>query len=191
MSAQPPVPDLPAPEDDGAADHLPGAQLPPLDLPASDGEAVRLDRLATRSVVFVYPGIGGHLGRDARLEEWTALPGARGCTAEACSFRDELSGFATAGATVFGLSGESVASQREHVERLHLPYRLLSDESLRLRDALALPTFEFDGHSYLRRLTLIVAGGRVEAALYPVFPPQEAAAQALAWLDQHPAPAGR
>lgn len=143
-----------------------------------------MDRLPTRSVVFVYPGIGGHLGHDARLEEWTAVPGARGCTAEACSFRDELAGFESSAAALFGLSSESTARQREHAGALALPYPLLSDPDFQLETKLGLPTFEFEGVRYFKRLTLVVAEGSVEAALYPVFPPDQAAVQALRWLSE-------
>lgn len=176
--------DLPAPEDDGAADHLLGRQLPALRLPATDGHDVRLDNLPTRSVIFVYPAIGGP-SREELLGEWTAIPGARGCTPEACSFRDELRGFNTQGVGLFGLSSQTRSSQRDYVQQLALPYPLLSDERLSLGDAVGLPTFDFRGTRYYKRLTLIVAEGAIEAALYPVFPAEEGAAQALRWLSEH------
>jgi len=169
---------LSAPANDGAADHLPGRSLPSLALPATDGSRVSLDELADPTVVFVHPGIGGPAGPGA-IEEWTALPGARGCTPEACSFRDELTGFHAAGAAVLGLSSQSPDSQREAAGELGLPYRLLSDEGMKAAQVLELPTFEFRGESYLRRVTLIVGDATVREALYPVFPPEDAARQAL------------
>src|SRR5258708_3789266 len=121
---------LPVPEPDGAADRLRGSRLPAIALPASDGQRVRLDELGGRAVVFVYPGIGGP-GRDDLLDEWTAIPGALGCTPEACGIRDEFAGFGAAGVHVFGLSTQSPSSQIEHVRDLALPYPLLSDAQLR------------------------------------------------------------
>jgi peroxiredoxin len=174
------VTDLPSPDDDGAADHLPGARLPAIELPATDGSALALDRLTGLTVVFVHPAIGGPDG--ASLEEWTAVPGARGCTPEACSFRDELTGFRAAGTDVLGLSSQPSARQREAVDELHLPYPLLSDEELRLADLL--PTFQFHGERYYKRLTLIVADATIETALYPVFPPDQAARQALSRIAE-------
>jgi peroxiredoxin len=176
---------LPAPADDGAADHLPGRCLPAVELPASDGRLVRLDELPARSVVFVYPSMGGP-GAEELLDQWTAIPGARGCTPEACSFRDELTGFLAAGFDVFGLSSQTSVSQREHVDRLALPYPLLSDETLALAHELGLPTFEFHGKRFLRRLTLVIVDAVIAAALYPVFPPDHAASHALAWISEHP-----
>jgi peroxiredoxin len=175
--------ELPEPQDDGAAAQLVGRRLPAIEFPATDGRGVRLDTLPRRSVVFVYPAIGGP-GRDDQLAGWTAIPGARGCTPEACSFRDELAQFLEAGIDVYGLSGQDSANQRRHVSELGLRYQLLSDEGFELAEALGVPSFEFDGRRYYRRLTLIVGEGVIEAALYPVFPPQEAASQALRWLSE-------
>jgi peroxiredoxin len=172
--------DLPIPEDDGAAAHLPGAVLPAVALPATGGGEVRLDRLEGRTVVFAYPRTGRPgeepLGGTAF---WNAIPGARGCTPQACAIRDTHGRFTALGVTVLGLSTQSPAEQEEARERLHLPYRLLSDARLELARALRLPTFEVEGHTLLRRLTLLLRDGRVEDALYPVFPPDAAAERAL------------
>jgi peroxiredoxin len=175
--------DLPVPEDDGAADHLRGAELPAVALPATDGTRVRLDALAGLSVVFAYPRTG-RPGEEPPGGEagWNAIPGARGCTPEACSFRDERARFEARGARVFGLSTQDTEYQREAVERLQLPYPLLSDASLELTRALRLPTFEVEGMTLLRRLTLIVREGRIADLVYPVFPPDGGAELALARL---------
>jgi peroxiredoxin len=171
--------DLPVPEDDAAADHLPGARLPAVSLRATDGSDVNVGALAGRSVVFAYPRTGRpgqqSLGGD---EAWNAIPGARGCTPQACSIRDTHAQFEALGARVFGLSTQTTDDQREAAERLHLPYPLLSDPDA----ALGLPTFEVEGVTLYKRLTLVVRDGVVEKALYPVFPPTAAAEQALAAL---------
>jgi peroxiredoxin len=161
-------------------DRLPGTRLPSIELPATDGSRVALDRLPGLTVVFVFPGIGGP--RSGSLEEWKAVPGAFGCTSEACSFRDELAGFREAGVDVLGLSAQPTARLRQAVDEHRLPYPLLSDEELRLADLL--PTFEFDGHSYYERITLIVRDGTIEDTLYPVSPPEAGAAQALSWIEE-------
>jgi peroxiredoxin len=171
--------DLPVPEDDGAARGLSGSSLPAVSLQATRGGPVTLAALPDRSVVFAYPRTGRpgepSLGGD---EFWDAIPGARGCTPQACAIRDEHARFETLGARVFGLSTQTPEEQREAAERLHLPYPLLSDPTA----SLGLPTFEVDGVTLYRRLTLIVRDGVIEDAIYPVFPPSEAAAQALELL---------
>jgi peroxiredoxin len=180
---------LPVPEDDGAADHLPGLALPAIELPATAGGSVMLGDLGRpRTVLYVYP-MTGRPG-VALPEGWDSIPGARGCTPEACSFRDHHANLAAAGADVFGLSSQSQADQAEAAERLHLPFPLLSDDRLMLSGPpLRLPVFEADGPRY-RRLTLIVTGGRIEHVFHPVFPPDGHAAQVLDWLRRHPTPSG-
>ena len=170
---------LPVPADDGAADKLPGSRLPGVPLPATDGSDLLLAELSGRTVVFAYPRTGRpgeqSLGGD---EAWDAIPGARGCTPQACAIRDSHDRFEALGVRVFGLSTQTAEDQREAAERLHLPYPLLSDPDA----ALGLPTFEVEGVTLYKRLTLIVRDGVVEEAIYPVFPPTEAAERALAAL---------
>lgn len=179
--------DLPAPEDDGACDHLPGRDLPPLGLPSTDGSTVRLDRLpGRRTVIYAYPRTG--VPGEPLPDGWDAIPGARGCTPQACAFRDHHAELAALGAAVFGLSTQDGAYQKEMAERLHLPFPVLSDADLALTRALALPTFEVDGMTLIRRLTLVATSGRIEHVLYPVFPPDGAADAVIAWLRANPLP---
>jgi peroxiredoxin len=173
-------PDLPAPEDDGAADHLRGASLPSLTLPATDGTRVDLSALEGRTVVYAYPRTG-EPGVPVPAE-WDAIPGARGCTPQTCAFRDHHAELTALGARVFGLSTQDTAYQRELVERLHLPFPILSDADFRLTEALHLPTFEFRGARLLKRITLIVRGGAIEHVFYPVFPPDRNAEDVVQWL---------
>jgi peroxiredoxin len=172
--------DLPVPEDDGAASHLPGRALPGVALPASDGGYVDLSDVAGRAVVFAYPRTG--TPGEPLSDEWDAIPGARGCTPEVCSVRDSLDAFHTRGVRVVGLSAQTPEEQREAAERLHLTYPLLSDAEGALADALRLPTFDWQGRRLLKRITLFLRDGAIEDVIYPVFPPDGAAAAALARL---------
>lgn len=177
--------DLPVPQDDGGARHLPGTRLPPLALPATTGDDVALADLDGWTVVFAYPRTG-RPGEELPGGEtgWNAIPGARGCTPELCGVRDNHAGLEALGARVFGLSTQDTAYQREVAERLGLSYALLSDESLALTRALGLPTFEVEGMTLLRRLTLLIRDGEVVTVAYPVFPPDGAASQALELLRE-------
>jgi peroxiredoxin len=172
--------DLPVPEDDHAADHLFNAAVPPIALKATTGDATRLDQLEGRTVLFCYPRTGRP---DEELPPgWNAIPGARGCTPEACGFRDAHAQFTDLGARVLALSTQSSDYQREMADRLHLPFPVLSDEALELTTALSLPTFETSGWTLLKRLTLVIDDGRITHVFYPVFPPDSHAAEVLAWL---------
>lgn len=173
---------LPAPQDDGAAGHLTGTRLPAVALPASDGGAVTLADLPGVGVIYVYPMTGRP---DRALPDgWDEIPGARGCTPQACAFRDHAADLAAAGvAWLYGLSTQSLQEQREAAHRLHLPFLLLSDADLVLATALRLPSFEAGEATRLKRLTMIVRDGRIEKVFYPVFPPDRAAGQVLEWLQ--------
>ncbi|WGS53393.1 peroxiredoxin [Paraburkholderia sp. D15] len=175
---------LPVPQDDGATSHLEGMRLPDIALTSTSGEAVNLAGLAGRVVIYAYPW--KKRPQDPLIDGWLATPGAPGCTPQSCAFRDHAQALREAGASyLFGLSTQASAYQREAVERLHLPYPLLSDELLRLTDALRLPTFEAGGMTLIKRLALIVDHGVIAKVFYPVFPPDRNAADVLAWLVAH------
>lgn len=179
-------PNLPAPVDDGAAAHLLGTRMPDVTLDSTDGRAVSMARLGPgRTVIYAYPRTG-RPGEPLLTPEWDSIPGARGCTPETCGFRDHFQELRQVGAGVFGLSTQDVGYQRELVDRLHLPFPILSDEKLELTRALRLPTFDVAGQTLLRRLTLLVRDGLIEHVLYPVFPPDRHADEVLAWLREHP-----
>jgi peroxiredoxin len=180
-------PDLPVPVDDGAADHLAGATVPAVRLRSTHGGEIDLAEAAAgpgRLVVYVYPRTG--TPGEPLPEGWDEIPGARGCTPQSCAFRDHVTEFAALGATVLGVSAQSPADQAEFAAREAIPYPLLSDEGLALARALRLPTFEAGGMTLYKRLTFVAQAGRIEHVMYPVFPPDENAADVLAWLAGAP-----
>jgi peroxiredoxin len=179
-------PNLPVPRDDGGARHLKGMPIPDLALPSTANRLVNLSTItAPRTVVYCYPMTGRP---DKALPAgWDEIPGARGCTPETCGFRDHHKDLAKLGAEVFGVSTQSTEYQQEMVKRLEVPFEVLSDEHFALTKALRLPTFTVEGMTLMKRLTLIVHGGRIEHVFYPVFPPDTHAEAVIAWLRQHPA----
>jgi peroxiredoxin Q/BCP len=102
----------------------PGDKAPDFTLPSQSGEQVRLrDRLGQRVVVlYFYP-------RDD----------TRGCTAEACAFRDSYEVFTDAGADVIGISSDSVASHAAFADKHKLPFTLLSDKGGHVRKSYGVP----------------------------------------------------
>lgn len=171
---------LDVPRDDGAADHLPGLELPAIELPSTDGSVVDLSRLTGSWVIYVYPMIGKP--GVALPEGWDEIPGARGCTPQSCSFRDHYAELAELDTDVLGLSVQESGDQREAKDRLNLPFELLSDSGLKLKHALRLPVFEAEGVERYKRLTMISRDGRIEKVFYPVFPPGRNAEDVLEWL---------
>jgi peroxiredoxin len=179
---------IPAPEDDGGARHLTGMAVPDVALAATDGTQVSLAKVAGRVVVFAFPRTGVP-GQISPVPDWDMIPGARGCTPQACAFRDLHKELTAAGtARVFGLSTQDAAYQREAVQRLHLPFPLLSDEHLALATALRLPLMQAGGMTLIKRLALVIDDGRIAKVFYPVFPPDRNAGDVLAWLERNGRP---
>ncbi len=174
-------PGIPAPQDDGTARHLTGMKLQDVTLPATDGAAVNLSKLAGRTVLYIYPRTGVP-GVDPPAG-WDQIPGARGCTPQSCSFRDHFGELKRLGvAQLYGLSTQDTLYQREAANRLHLPFAILSDDKLVLTKALKLPTFSVAAMTLLKRMALIIDDGTITKVFYPVFPPDKNATDVIAWL---------
>jgi peroxiredoxin Q/BCP len=88
-----------------------GAQLPDISLKDQEGNPIHLKNYIGRPlVVFFYP-------KDETV----------GCTIEVCAFRDHYQEFVDLGATVVGISRDSVKSHKRFWGRQHLTFSLLSD----------------------------------------------------------------
>lgn len=160
--------DLPVPLDDGGAAHLLGLRLPNIQLQATNGSLVNLSEIKGKLVLYCYPMTGRP---DIALPDgWDQIPGARGCTPQSCSFRDHYQEIKALDAEVMGLSVQDSAYQREMAERLHLPFKILSDANHEFQKALNLPTFQVAGMTLLKRVTLIFDNSIVRAVHYPIFP---------------------
>ena len=168
---------LPVPADDGAADHLPGARLPDLVLPSSQGAV----NVRDFDVLYIYPR-SGRPGRPM-LPGWDEIPGARGCTPQSCAFRDHSAELSAFGVRVAGLSAQSIDDQVEFAERTRMPFAVVSDEWLDLARDPGLPTFDIEGLTLYKRLALVAEEGLILKIFYPVFPPDRNARDVLDWLE--------
>lgn len=167
--------------DEGAVRHLKrGMRMPSLVLPTTSGREVNVAALPGRTIFYFYPWTG-RPGRP-NPPDWDVIPGAHGSTPQAEGFRDLYWGFRQVEAAVFGVSTQSTDYQRELVDRLKLPFELISDEHFALQRALALPVFETGGVSYLRRLTIAIRNGRIERVYYPIVSPATHPREVCAWL---------
>lgn len=157
---------------------LRGTRLPELMLPDRFGEL--RDPVADTPFTVLYCFPGAYARADAYPPGWAGIPGARGCTLESCTYRDQLAEFTAAGATVHGVSTQRPDEQREFAQAEALRFPLLSDAELGLVAALRLPTFRAGGVSRLKRLTLVVDRDRtVREVLYPIQDIEASVAAAL------------
>jgi peroxiredoxin len=183
--SQPLPADLPVPVDDGACKHLPRLRVPSIKLRSTSDLWVDLSaERAPRVVVYCYPRTG--VPGQPLLPGWDAIPGARGCTPETCGFRDHHQELRQLGAEVFGFSTQTTEYQKEMVARLRVPFEVLSDADLAFVRALRLPTFDIEGMTLVKRLTLVLSRQHIEKVFYPVFPPDKHAAEVVDWLRRHP-----
>lgn len=101
-----------------------GDEAPDFTLPNQDGKPVRLKDLLQKSAVVLY---------------FYPKDDTRGCTIEACSFRDSYSDFKDAGAEVVGISSDSAKSHESFVAKHKLPFTLVADEDGKVRKAYGVP----------------------------------------------------
>ena len=174
---------LPVPQDDGACAHLEGMAFPSLELESTIGP-LTLAKLPESTVVYIYPRSSAD---NVDPEGWDAIPGARGCSPQGCAFRDHQSELSALGASVFGLSTQDVPYLQDETTRLHLPFPLVSDSAMQLKETLNLPLLgiKVEGDSFYQRITLIIREGQIVKVFYPVFPPDKNAENVIEWLKEN------
>ena len=172
---------IPAPQLDTSLEHLDNFIIPEIKLSSTSGDEIDLSKLIGLTIIYVYPMTGQP--NVALPEGWDEIPGARGCTPQSCSFRDNFSELKKLNIkNIFGLSSQTTKYQKEMSERLHLPYPILSDENLVFANALKLPTFKVDNMSLIKRITLIINNNKIIKYFYPVFPPDQNVNDVIFWL---------
>lgn len=131
-----------------------GKKAPAFTLPSSSGANVSLKDLKGKTVVlYFYP-------KD----------NTPGCTQEACDFRDNFARIQAAGALVFGVSADSIASHRKFQQKLELPFELLSDESHTMLEAYgAWKEKSMYGRTFMgiERSTVIIDANGVVMQVFP------------------------
>lgn len=96
-----------------------GQKAPAFELPASNGETVKLsDFLGKNVVLYFYP------------KDMTP-----GCTTEACDFRDKHESFSGLNAVILGVSPDPLNRHDKFIEKYELPFLLLADEDHKLSEA--------------------------------------------------------
>ena len=93
--------------------------MPEFEVVDQDGKMVKSsDLIGRKTIIYFYP-------KD----------NTSGCTAEACSLRDNYQALQAKGYNVVGVSKDSVASHRKFADKYELPFTLLADTSTQLLQA--------------------------------------------------------
>lgn len=102
-----------------------GSTIPAFSLPDQNGNLFDINSVIGKKnlVIYFYP-------KDD----------SPGCTAQACSFRDQFEVFAEADAVIIGISGQSVESHKKFAEKHRLSFTLLSDDEDKIRKQFGVPT---------------------------------------------------
>jgi len=176
--------ELPIPLDDGACNHLKNYNIPALSLPNQDGNTLKLNRLDTFRIVLYCYSMTGSPDRPLPIN-WNKIPGAKGCTLENCSIRDNYDEILTLNAIPIGISTQSVDDIKEMVTRLKITHDILSDINLEFTKKLNLPTFNIDSRVFLKRMTLIIEKSIIKKIFYPIFPPDKHVYEVIKWLKRN------
>ncbi len=174
---------LPIPVDDDSCNHLKNMQFPSLKMETCLGNIIDISTKKGVTVIFFYPMTGGP--QTPPMSGWNELPGARGCTPQTCSYRDNHSTLVDLNITTYGASSQPLEEQKEAYIRLNLPYELLNDSSFALTTKLNLPTFEHQGLELIKRLTIIIIDGQIKKVFYPVFPPNKNVKDVITWVNNN------
>jgi peroxiredoxin len=163
---------IPAPKGEENLSHLNNYTIKQVKLKSTDDKLVELSEIKGLTIIYIYPMTGQP---DKPLpDNWDNIPGARGCTPQSCSFRDNFSQLKKLNVdNIFGLSTQNNQYQKEMVKRLSLPYQILSDEKLEFANQLKLPIFEVENMKLIKRITLILSNNKIIKYFYPVFPPDK------------------
>jgi len=173
--------ELPVPEDDGACNHLINSILPDISLPNQYGNLLKMNRSDTfRIVIYFFPMTGRP---DRQLpKDWNRIPGASGCTLQTTSIRDHYDEIVSLNSVPIGVSTQSCEDLKEMSDRLSIPFDLLSDSNLLLRNSINLPTFSIGEKVFIKRVTLIVEKSIIKKVFYPIFPPHKHINELIKWL---------
>jgi len=175
---------FPRPENDRKADHLLNTFLPDISLKNQDGNLLKIKRSDTfRLILYFYPMTGNP--NKNLPPNWSQTPGAIGCTAETCSFRDNYEELIKLNALPIGISTQTTDDIKEMTDRLVIPYDVLSDSQNIILNALKIPYFVVENKFYFKRLTLIVEKNIVKKVFYPIFPPNKHINEVLRWLKEN------
>jgi len=173
---------LPQPEDDGAAGHLLGRKIPNIILPSTKDSFLDLSNINRKYVIlYFFPMM--IIPENNLPSGWNEIPGARGCTPQNISFSEHTKVLEKFDAISVGISSQLIYELEQLSTLRNFSQTLLSDNKLVLQKKLNIPTFDVEGKTLYKRLTLILKDSKIIKVFYPVFPPDKHIFEILKWLE--------
>tara|TARA_B100000676_G_scaffold263692_1_gene275578 strand:+ start:213 stop:767 length:555 start_codon:yes stop_codon:yes gene_type:complete len=172
------------PENHGSYDHLLDKLLPNISLPNQAGNLLKLNRSDTfRKIIYFY-SLTGH--PDKKLpENWNKISGAKGCTLENCTFRNNYEKFIQLNSIPIGISTQTVEDINEMTSRLQIQYDVLSDSDLKCVSELKLPTFSINNRIFIKKITIIVEKNIIRKVFFPILSINKHINEILIWLKKN------
>lgn len=172
---------LPKPKDDGRTNQLLRRQIPDIILPSTKEDFLDFSNIDRKYGVLYFFPMMGMPGKDLPLG-WNEIPGARGCTPQNISFNEHNAELERFDAVAIGISSQSIYELEQLCSLRKLSQTLISDSKLEFQKKLNVPTFEVEGKTMYKRLTLIIKNSKIIKVFYPVFPPDKHIFKILEWL---------
>lgn len=163
-------------DDECLGRRLLGQTMPAVRLRFFDGTAIGTDEILQPWIaLYFYPGTGE--AAVATLHE-----SARQDTAQHRAFSAREDELASRRIAAVGVSSQLPREQQTTVHRHRIAHRMLSDPALALARELGLPTFEHEGRTWYRRLTILAHQRVIQHVFHPVRQSSRNPSQLLSWM---------
>ena len=175
---------LPKPKDDGSTNHLLGRNIPDIILPSTKDSFLDLSNITRKyCILYFFPMMA--ISKNDLPSDWNDIPGARGCTSQNISFSEHNAELEKFDVMAIGISSQTIYELEQLYSLRKLSQILVSDNKLEFQKRLNVPTFDMDGKTMYKRLTLVVKDSKIIKVFYPVFPPDRHIFKILEWLENN------
>ena len=151
---------LPKPENDGEADHLPNMTIPKIVLPSTTEGMLDTTKSNTNYLILYFFPKMVVLGEDIP-SGWNDIPGARGCTFQNITITKHLAELEKYDAVSIGISTQRIEELKEISKVRNFSHILISDNKLKFREKLCIPVFGFNNKTMYKRWTLVVKDSKI------------------------------
>jgi len=176
--------DLPRPNNDGACDHLLGTTIPSMMFSSTHKDSLDVCTIDTNFVIlYFFPMMA--ISEKNLPVGWNDIAGARGCTPQNVTINEHNDDLLKFDATPIGISTQSIEELSQISSMRGFSQIILSDNCLKFKEKLNIPTFQVENQIFYKRLTLILKKSKIVKIFYPVFPPDKHIFEILKWIQNN------